>query len=446
MLLRGGRVVTPAGVRRVDIAVVGDRIAGVGASIDQHVDFVLDVDGLFVLPGGVDPHCHLVADFASSTMAAVLGGTTTALSFSLPEDGEDTVSAFRRAQALIEQGLPVIDVGLHAMCYQPNQLTPAEVGELAERGADAVKVFLAYAELGIMATGGGLYRTMRAATSAGLPVQVHCEDGEMVEALVEEASSELRSGAQTFAGVRPPVLEAVAVRRALGIAELAGSRVYVTHLSSREAIGHVRDARSKGRTDITAEACLHHLLLSEQEYVGPAAKDLLVAPPLRAVEHVTAVRDALRDGTLDTVGSDHSQERTKVDTRISPCADAHYGIPGIGARFPLLLSWGAAHGVGIERLVQVLSTGPADAFGYHNKGRIVAGADADLVLWDPAEEWVVDEQSFADGTGISPYAGIRVRGAIRSVWARGRQLVRDGKFTGSGQPRQLTPRRSAGAR
>lgn len=441
---------TPEGVRTGDV-VVADGVVrvvgpGAGAPYAAGAHEVADAEGCYVLPGGVDPHCHLMADLAGSSIAAALGGTTTALSFSLPHEGEDTVSAFRRARAQVTGGASLIDIGLHAMCYQPNELTGADVVRLTDLGADAVKVFLAYRELGIMATGDGLHRVMTAAKRAGIPVQVHCEDGELIEALVEEAAADSRSGPVAFAEVRPPLLEEVAVYRALAIAELTGSRVYITHLSSTGAIGHVRRARAGGRVEVGAEACLHHLLLSVEEYTSPAAGELLVAPPLRTSEHVGAVGLALVDGTLDTVGSDHSQQRTAVDERICPCRDAEYGIAGIGARLPLLLSWGLARGIPIERLSHVLSTGPADSFGYGPaKGRIAPGSDGDLVIWDPEPEWTVDADSFRDGTGTSPYEGRRVKGRVRLVSLRGRVLARDGEVASTPERgRLVVPRRDMG--
>jgi dihydropyrimidinase len=451
LVIRHGRVVTPNGTVSADVVVKDGVVIAVGPDAGDRsapgvVTEVVDAQGCFVLPGGVDPHCHLMAGLGSSTEAAALGGTTTALSFSLPEEGEDTLSAFRRARARVEAGESAIDIGLHAMCYQPNLLTASDVATLAGLGADAVKVFLAYPELGIMATGDGLHRVMTAAARAGIPVQVHCEDGELIEALVEGAAEESRTGPFAFAEVRPPALEEVAVHRALTAAELTGSRVYITHLSSAGAIEQVRLARAAGGRDISAEACLHHLLLSVDAYAGPAAGDLLVAPPLRADHDVQAVRKALSDGTLDTVGSDHSQQRTVVDERICPCGDAEYGIAGIGARMPLLLSWGTEQGVPIERLVHVLSTGPADAFGYGPaKGRIAVGSDADLVVWDPAREWTVDAGSFPDGTGTSPYSGRDIRGWVRWVALRGRVLVRDGELVSSSERgRLVVPRRNGG--
>jgi dihydropyrimidinase len=288
-------------------------------------------------------------------------------------------------------------------------------------------VFLAYPELGIMASGGGLFRTMGAAAAAGIPVQVHCEDGELIEALIERAAAQGRRGPEVFAETRPPAAEQVAVLRALAVAELTGARPYITHLSSAEAVAHVRAARAAGRA-VGTEACLHHVLLDAGVYRGEHAGAFLVAPPLRSEEHVEAVREALLDGTIDGVGSDHSQHRTTVDERIGPDGAGSYGIAGIGARMPLLLSWGVAEGVPIERLAHLLATGPAEAFGHApRKGRLAVGSDGDLVVWDPDEEWTIEADSFPDGTGTSPYAGRRVRGRIRFVALRGHPLVRDAR-------------------
>lgn len=442
LVIRNGQVVTPVGVRSADVACGEDgTIHRIGSLTPAAGDDVVDADGCYVLPGGVDPHCHLMSGLSQSSRAAALGGTTTALSFSLPDDDDSTLSAFLRARGKVEAGESLIDIGLHAMCYRPETLTEAELTRLAEVGADAVKIFLAYPELGIMATGGGLHRVMRAAARVGLPVQVHCEDGELVDALVEQATPVARRGRfepTMFAQVRPPALEEVAVNRALATAALAGARVYITHVSTTGALAHIRRARRAGRTDIHAEACLHHVLLDSDEYRAPAGGDLLVAPPLRPHEHVAALQEALLDGTIDTLGSDHSQQRTPVDERICPAGEAGYGIAGIGARLPLLLSWGLEHGVAIERLAYVLATGPAEAFGYApRKGTVSVGGDADLVVWDPRPVWTVGADSFDDGTGTSPYRGRHVRGRVRSVFLRGRALVREGELLHPQRPGRI---------
>lgn len=443
LLIRGGKVVTPDGVIQGDLSVESGRITAIGPDLPP-ADEVVDARGRYVLPGGVDPHCHLMDDLGASTRAAALGGTTSALSFSLPIDDEHPVSAFQRARDKVERGEAHIDIGLHAMVYRPNLLRESDIERLAELGADGIKVFLAYPELDIMATGTSLYRTMVSAARVGLPVQVHCEDGELIEALVLRAAERGEHGPETFAGVRPPVVEDVAVYRALEIAALAGSDCYITHVSSAGAIDHIRAARLRAARRITAEVCLHHALLDVAEYCGPSAGALLVAPPLRAKDHVAAVRTALLDGTIDTVGSDHSQSRTAVDKRICPHGDGCYGIAGIGARVPLLLSWGLENDVPIERLAHLLAAGPARAFGYDaRKGRLSVGCDGDVVVWNPAGEWTVEADSFPDGTGTSPYLGRRVRGRVEFVALRGTTLVRDGVLAEPWSAgRLLTPRES----
>jgi len=425
--LVGGDVVTPNGVVRADVRTEGGVITAIGKRLSTGGKTV-EVTGCYVLPGGVDPHCHLIDDLESSSGAAARGGTTTALSFTLPVDDEHPVDAFKRARELVERGMSVIDIGLHAMCYRPNLLDQEDLQRLSDLGADAVKIFLAYPELGIMASGAGLYRTMRAASQVGLPVQVHCEDGELIEALVVDAAEQGVEGPEAFADVRPPQLEDVAVNRSLTVASLTHADCYITHLSSAGAIEYIRRARTV-QTDrrVTAEACLHHILLDAAEYRGSSAQDLLVAPPLRGQEHVDAVRAAVKDGTIDAIGSDHAQHRTPVDERLCPHGGEYYGIAGIGARLPLMLSWGIEHGISIERLAYVLSTGPARSFGYSpQKGEITVGSDADLVVWDPMEEWIVEGNTFEDGTNSSPYVGRQVRGQIRSVFLRGHCLVQDG--------------------
>ncbi len=445
LVLRGGMVVTPRGIRRADVTCVDGAITSIGEAASDPDAVELDCGGAYVLPGGVDPHCHLMSGLTDSTTAALLGGTTTALSFSLPEDGESTLSAFRRAAAKVDADEAMVDVGLHAMCYRPNVLDRPEIDALALAGADAIKIFLAYPELGIMATGDGLHRVMTAAREAGLPVQVHCEDGEIIEALVEQASGERANfHPETFAAVRPPALEAVAVERALTLAAMTGARLYITHVSSRAALRNIERARADGQVNITAEACLHHVLLDASEYMQPTAGPLLVAPPLRPDADVRAVQAAVADGAITTLGSDHSQSRTPVDERLCACANASYGIAGIGARLPLFLSWGMERGVPIEHLVRLLSTGPADTFGYPAKGRLAPGADADLVVWDPVGKWVVDERSFPDKTGMAPYAGRVVTGRVRAVVRNGEVAVKDGELlVGVARPgRRLVPSHS----
>jgi dihydropyrimidinase len=367
---------------------------------------------------------------AAATRAAALGGTTTVLSFTNPGSGEDAVACLLRRRAGLAAARPVVDVGLHAMLYRPDHVAAADLRALRDAGARGIKVFLAYSELGIMWSARGLSELMAEAARLGLVVQVHCEDGQVIDGLAAAALAAGRTGVEVFAQTRPPETEAASVALVLDTARATGAPCYLVHLSCAQAVEQVRLARGHGRPALYGEVCLHHLLLDDRRYRQADAERYLVAPPLRPPGHPGALWQALADGTLDTVGSDHCQERSRTIGEFAP--DGHgyrYGIAGIGARLPLLLSHGLARGLPIGRLAEVACANPARAFGhYPRKGALAPGSDADLVIWDPAAETTITAATFDDATGDSVYRGQRLRGQVRDVLLGGRALVRQGRF------------------
>lgn len=425
----GGTVVTPGGVRKADVLIGDGKIAAIAAPGSASGPAV-DASGCYVLPGGVDPHCHLMSQVALATAAAARGGTTTALSFTNPEPGQGDLESLLRRRKQLDSGDAAVDVGLHAMLYDPGRATLADLVEARRAGAAAVKVFLAYPELGIMFSTRRLHRLMSDAREAGLVVQVHCENGPLIEELTGGAVRAGRRGEHVFADTRPPEVEEEAVARTLAVASLTGATCYLVHLSTAGALDQVRLARGRGRPELFAEVCLHHLLLDASRYDGADAGRFLVCPPLRARNHVEALWAGVADGTVDGIGSDHCQTRSLVlDDIAAPGARYEYGIAGIGARLPLLLSEGLRRGLPLERLVRLASENPARAFGhYPRKGALAPGSDADVVVFDPGGETVVREEAFDDGTGASVYAGLRARGRVRAVLLRGRLIASDGEL------------------
>jgi dihydropyrimidinase len=432
LVVTGGTVVTPAGPHPADVVIEGGTIAALAEPGFRHAtDGRLDATGCYVLPGGVDPHCHIMPDVAAATRAAALGGTTTVLSFTNPGPGEGAVECLLRRRRELERAQPAVDVGLHAMLYLPDQVRAADLRALRDAGVSGIKVFLAYPELGIMWSTRGLLELMTVAAGHGQIVQVHCEEGQLIEGLVGAAVAAGRKGPGVFAQTRPPGAEAAAVAVALETAGIAGAACYLTHLSCAGALDQVRLARRRGTPALHAEVCLHHLLLDDRSYQRGDAERYLVAPPLRPPAHQEALWQALADGTVDIVGSDHSQARSLTIAELDPAGRGYsYGIAGVGARLPLLLSRGLARGLPIERLAEVAAANPARAFGhYPRKGALAPGSDADLVVWDPAAEMTIGAQTFDDGTGDSVYAGQKLSGRVRDVLLGGRPLVRQGRFT-----------------
>ena len=443
--IRGGLVVTPAGVRQTDVAVAGERVVSLGPAKRPRGGGdgeVIDVEGCYVLPGGVDAHTHLLADIASATRSAAFGGTTTAVCFSNPRRGESAPQAVIRGRAKVEK-LAAIDVAMHAILGDPDHVTSQDLERVRGQGVRAIKLFLAFPDQGLMASDGCLYDVLRMAAKLGLLVRVHCENGSVIESLIDEYLARDKRQAAYFARSRPPEVEEEAIARTLAIASLAKAAVYITHVTTAGGIRLLRSARAKGQV-AHIEVCVHHLLLDASRYRGKRAERFLVAPPLRSHEHLEALWSAVTDGTVDTIGSDHSQSRYQPRPKQSgDFTGLPYGFAGIELRLPLLLSEGLRRGLPMERIVELAATGPAQVFGlFPRKGAIIPGADADLVVWDPRPEWRVKASALHDGIGDSPYAGLTVRGAIRFVFLRGRLIVANGEFVGpASSGRYLSQRR-----
>jgi dihydropyrimidinase len=430
--IKGGLVVTPAGVQKTDIVVSGEHVAGLG-SRDGHVSNDIDAEGCYVLPGGVDPHTHLLADVVSATRSAAFGGTTTAVCFSNPRPGESAPRAVIRGRAQLDK-LAAIDVALNAVVGDPDRVTTADLERVRRIGVRAVKLFLAFPEQGLMASDGCLYEVMHEADRLGLLARVHCENGSVIEALIADYLRRGRRQASYFARSRPPEVEEEAIARTLAIAALARAPVYITHVTTAGGIELIRAARVRGQV-AHAEVCLHHLLLDAGRYRGKSAERFLVAPPLRPKEQMEALWSAVADGSVDTIGSDHSQLQYQPVPKKRDFTGLPYGLAGIELRLPLLLSEGLRRGLPIERLAQIASTRPAQLLGlFPRKGAISVGADADLVVWDPRPEWKVRASALHEGVRDSPYSGMTVRGAVRFVFLRGTLVVANGKWVGPALP------------
>ncbi|MGN6793500.1 MAG: amidohydrolase family protein [Streptosporangiaceae bacterium] len=434
--MTGGTIVTPGGTTRADLLIRDGRITAMGSAA-AGADGGLDATGCYVLPGGVDPHTHLMAAPVPATAAAARGGTTTALSFTSPRGSERDLDGLLRNQNELHDGGIAIDVGLHAAIYDPDHITAADLAEARRAGAAAIKVFLAYPELGIMCSDRRLRELMNMAGPAGLVVAVHCENASLIEALEHRASAARQpgSGPRIFASTRPPEAEDEAVGRVLAASAATGAACYLVHLSTAGAVRRVRAARAASRAAAQAEVCVHHLLLNDGCYDESDAGRYLVCPPLRSAGDIEALWAAIADETIGTVGSDHCQAKTPTGEWLASAGHRHaYGLAGIGPRLPLLLSAAVPRGLTIPQVARLAAENPARAFGhYPRKGALLPGSDADAVIFDPAGETVLPADGFGDGTGDSVYAGRVLRGRIRAVLLRGRLIVAEDEFVG-GQP------------
>jgi dihydropyrimidinase len=440
-LIRGGTVVSDGGSVDADVLVSGGRIAAVG-TIESVAERVLDAAGCVVLPGGVDAHTHVFGRVHDDGVAALCGGTTTALAFIDAEPGEAPAAA---AVRLLEEQLPdsPIDLGMHGVIWEPENYRPGSLRELADLGVTSVKLWLAYRELGIMADDAQAYEIAREAAREEVLVQAHCENGGIVDALTAELRERSRLQLRELPGARPIAVEAEAVHRFLAIAALTGADAYVVHLSADRALAEVEQARRRGQS-VLAEVCAHHLVLDDSAYVGPDASRYVMAPPLRPGPECDLLWSALAQGRIDVYASDHSHERLHPDKTAAgdDLTAIPYGVPGIELRLAIGFTFGVQRGrLTRERQVEVACEAPARAFGlFPGKGTVRPGADADLVVWDPTQRWLVGPETRRDGLDYSPYDGLMMQGAPRMVLARGELVVQERGFLGRSTPAQFLPR------
>lgn len=451
LLIRGGTVVLESGELRADVLIRGGKVAGLlrdGKSAAPKAR-VIDAAGAYVMPGGFDAHTHVGIqfgefktrdDFGITTRAAAYGGTTSMLEFAFPEPGEDPGEAVERR---IAEASPVaaIDFGFHcAIAQHADDDALAGIERAARMGAPSVKVFTAYRGI-MMLELGDIHAVMREAARSRSLVMVHAE----TESIVERAASELRQQGRGEARdhplARPASAELDAARSVLGLAQETGAAVYLVHVTLAEVAAEIRRARAEG-VSAYGETCPHYLFLDESVYSRPHPERMVCSPPMRPASEAKALWRSL--GTdLTGVHSDHccfdsSQKAVYASdsTRVPP------GLPGVETRMPLMISAALSGRLRLQDVVRLCSSEPARLFGVVNKGSLLPGMDADVILVDPKRRGVIADLHM--GTDFSPFQGMEVRGHIDTVISNGDVLVVGGDWVGD-QPhgRYLSRRRLA---
>jgi dihydropyrimidinase len=448
VLLRGGTVVDLDGERAADMLVGSDgRIAAVGPDLSSAPGFdpataVVDVPGRLVVPGGIDAHTHLHLpvgavrvsdDFASGTVAAAIGGTTTVIDYVTAYRGEDPLAALGTWRVLAEPA--AVDYGLHMTFTEA--VGDGVVADCVERGVTSFKLYLAYPRL-LQVDDDVVFDVLRATTRHGGLVTVHCENGGAIEALRRRALAEGRTGVVEHAATRPAALEAEAVHRVGRLAEAAGARAYVVHLSSAPGLAEVRAAQERG-VALEAETCPQYLHLDAAVLEGPGGENFVCTPPLRDPWHREELWEGLARGWVQTVATDHcpfwqADRRRGTAGRDDGFADFTEipgGLPGIETRMTLVWQGVRAGRIRVADWVRLCAEAPARTFGlFPRKGCLHAGSDADVVVWNPERQQPLDATALHMRTDHSPYEGRVVRGWPDLVLSRGRVVARDGRFQG----------------
>lgn len=440
VVIKGGTIVTAETTYRADIACSNGRIDAIGDDLDGAGRAeTIDAGGCYVMPGGIDPHTHMefpfmgtVAsdDFFTGTSAGLVGGTTMIIDFVIPDPQQDIMAAYRQWRGWA--GKAAADYSFHvAVTWWDESVHKAMETLTRDHGVNSFKHFMAYKGT-IMADDELLVNSFGRARELGALCTVHAENGELVFHLQQKILSQGITGPEGHPLSRPPEVEAEAANRAIRIAQVMDVPLYVVHTSCSDALNAIIRARDEGQR-VFGEVLAGHLLIDDSVYRHPdwdTAAAYVMSPPFRPEQHQEALWRGLQAGMLQTTATDHCcfcapQKRMGRDdfTRIPN------GTGGIEDRMHVL--W--HHGVNSGRLtknefVAVTSTNAARIFNiYPRKGSISAGADADLVIWDPDRHRTISKDTHHQNVDFNIFEGMTVRGVNVATISRGKVVYRDGE-------------------
>jgi dihydropyrimidinase len=442
LLIKNGEIVTADARYRADILCDGETISQIGPGLAAPAGTdVIDATGKLIFPGFIDPHVHIYLPFMgtfakdtyeTASRAALVGGTTTLIEMVCPSRTDDPLESYELWKSKAA-GLSACDYAFHMGVTRFDERTPDVLRRIVADGTASFKVFLAYkGAFGI--DDSELYRTLALARELGVIVTAHCENAELVAQLQQRLMAEGKTGPEWHEPSRPVTVEAEGVHHLASFAQLTGAHVYVVHTSCAEALAAARQARQRG-VQMWVETVIPYLVLdrSYAERADFEGAKCVMSPPLREKQQ-EALWTALAAGEIDTVATDHApfdfhqqKEMGRGDFTKIP-----NGIPSVENRVQLLYTHGVATGrIDVQRFVNLASTKAAKLFGlFPRKGAIQAGADADLVVFDPDYRGTISANTQLMNVDYSAFEGWPIVGRADVVTVRGRVQVRDGKFVG----------------
>jgi dihydropyrimidinase len=456
-LIRHGRIVTAVDDYRADLLIDGEVISLIGAKLDVEADRVIDAAGKLVIPGGIDPHTHMELpfggtqssdDFRTGTIAAAYGGTTTIIDFAVQYKGQSLTEALDRWHAKAE-GKTAIDYSFHLICTDLEDERVPELRRVIDEGVTSFKLFMAYPGV-FLVDDATIFRAMSAAGGRGGLICMHAENGVVINELIKRALAEGHTAPKYHALTRPTVAEAEGVHRAIAIAEMAQSPVYIVHLSCADALNQVREARDRGLPAF-AETCPQYLFLSYENYEEPGfdGAKYVMTPPLREKWNQAELWKGLKMDDLQVISTDHCPFCMKEQKELGrdDFSKIPNGAPGVENRLPLVFNGGVAqHRLSLNRFVELTSTAAAKMFGlFPRKGTIAVGSDADLVLFDPEKEQTISAATHHMNVDYNAYEGMRVRGVVDTVLSRGRVIIENGEYKGRPGDGRFLKRGTCGA-
>jgi len=437
-IIQSGTLVTATETFKADLKVENGKISMVSNRItSSNEDTVIDAMGKYVLPGLIDPHTHLdihgtLDNFESGTAAAAAGGITTIINYTDPDNNQTFLDDLKQWKKKAESSL--IDYGFHTIINKWDKNVSEQISKLPSEGVTSIKLFTAYKENKV--NDAQLYSLLKAAKEAGIVTNVHAENGDVIDKLIEEALDQCQTEPIYHAYTRPPAAEAEATARALRIAEITEAPIYIVHLSCDEAIAEFVRAKERGVLAF-GETCPQYLVLDDGYLKKPnkEAVKYICSPPLRTKHDQEELWKQINLGAISTIGSDHASHPyvNGKEKGISNFTKAPNGLPGIESTLLLLHHYGVCkENITLPKIVEITSKNPAEIFGlYPKKGSLNIGSDGDVVIFDPNKSSVISKETQKQSTEYNVYEGMEVQGSIDYVLSRGEIIIQGNEVIGT---------------
>lgn len=437
LLIKNGTVVTPAGRSKLDILVVDGKIASLSAPmlISENVaDTVIDVRGLYILPGIMDPHVHFrdpghtyKEDFSTGSAAAAAGGVTTV--FDMPNNLPRTVGKAELEEKLEAiQGKAYVDYALYGL------LTSQNCDKIVELVNGGVRGFKCLMGISAMNTPTGrdvdIWRGAEILRDTGIPISVHAEDTQIVDQAREDLKKAGRTDPLAHLESHPPISETLAVERAIMAAEAVGGKIHIAHISSKETVQLIREAKRRG-VKVTCEVGPHNLFFTDKDY-NRKGSGMFMNPPIRYEEHQKALLEGILDGTVDMIATDHAPHSDEEKSMKNGVFSAKSGFCGVETEVSVMLTLVNRGLLTLEQYVKAGSENVAKLFQlYPQKGCIAVGSDADFTIVDLKHTYVVKKENLHSRSKTTAFDGEELTGMPIYTIVRGNIVMDHGKLSGS---------------
>ncbi len=442
-LIKNGRIITACDDYQADILIENETISCIGKNLDVKGCKVIDAKDKYIFPGGIDVHTHLDMpfggtassdDFESGTKAAAFGGTTTIVDFAIQFKGKSLIESLDEWHKKADKRA-CIDYSFHLIVTDLGLSQVKEMRQIIDReGVTSFKMFMAYPGV-FYVDDGSIYRAMSLSSDTGALICMHAENGIVINEIINEHLKLGHTSPKYHAITRPVLAEAEGVNRAIAIAQMAKSPVYIVHLSCYEALKKVQEARNEG-VMVYAETCPQYLFLDDEYYNQEnfeGAKYVLT-PPLRPKCHQDKLWHGLNYGDLQVISTDHCPFcfKEQKELGLNDFSKIPNGGPGVENRMNLIYNGGVVAGrISLNQFVQLTSTNPAKIFGmFPQKGTIAVGSDADLIIFDPTLKHTISAKTHHMKVDYNCYEGKEVTGCVETVLSRGEVIIQNGSYQG----------------